>query len=110
MFCICRRAANAGESNPKSGGSQLAILCHNELYGFIDCDGAKVPAWKTLGVITAAFLKDANDPAWRTNKHQRRQAFVDKYNQAGGKDDSAAVSSVTRPPRHWPKMLKQCGQ
>src|SRR5712672_1449345 len=37
-----------------------------------------------LGVITAAFLKDANDPAWKDEQATNDcQAFVDKYNQAG---------------------------
>src|SRR5258705_13262346 len=45
-----------------------------------------------LGVITAAFLKDANDPVWKDEQATKDWlAFVDKYNLAGGKDDSAAV-------------------
>ena len=45
-----------------------------------------------VGVITAAFLKDANDPAWEGDQATKDwQAFVDKYNRAGGKDDGAAV-------------------
>src|SRR4030088_3054253 len=43
-----------------------------------------------LGVITAAFLKDANDPAWKDEQATNDwQAFVDKYNRAGGKDRGA---------------------
>jgi len=41
-----------------------------------------------LGVITAAFLKDANDPAWKGEQATNDwQAFVGKYNRAGGKDE-----------------------
>src|SRR5260221_308414 len=40
-FCICRSACRRSESNPNSGGSQLASCVHIEPYGFIDCDGAK---------------------------------------------------------------------
>jgi len=57
-----------------------------------------------LGVITATFLKDANDPAWKDEQATKDwQAFFDKYNRAGGKDDSAAIFRLPRPPRHWPK-------
>ena len=56
-----------------------------------------------MGVITAAFLKDANDPAWKDEQAARDwQAFIEKYNRAGGKDDNAAVFGYA-PPRHWLK-------
>src|SRR6202047_2617505 len=45
-----------------------------------------------VGVTTATFLKDANDPAWKDEQATRAwQSFVDKYNRAGGKDDGDAV-------------------
>src|SRR5260370_23071873 len=45
-----------------------------------------------LGVITAAFLKDSDDPAWKDEQATNDwQAFVAKYNPAGGKDDSRAA-------------------
>jgi hypothetical protein len=47
---------------------------------------------KALGAITATFLKDANDPAWKDEQASKDwQAFIEKYNRAGGKDDNAAV-------------------
>src|SRR5882672_1755870 len=62
-----------------------------------------------LGVITAAFLKDANDPAWKDEQVTNDwQAFVDKYNQAGGKDDSAAVFGYAAA-ETLAQVLKQCG-
>jgi branched-chain amino acid transport system substrate-binding protein len=60
-----------------------------------------------LGVITAAFLKDANDPAWK-DATKDWQAFIDKYNQAGGKDDNAAVFGYAAA-ETLAQVLKQCG-
>jgi len=60
-----------------------------------------------LGVITAAFLKDANDPAWK-GATKDWQAFVEKYNRAGGKDDSAAVFGYAAA-ETLAQVLKQCG-
>jgi ABC-type branched-subunit amino acid transport system substrate-binding protein len=62
-----------------------------------------------LGVITAAFLKDANDPAWKGEQANNDwQAFVDKYDRAGGKDDSAAVFGYAAA-ETLAQVLKQCG-
>src|SRR6266849_3905407 len=62
-----------------------------------------------LGVITAAFLKDANDPAWKDEQASNDwQAFVDKFNRAGGKDDSAAVFGYAAA-ETLAQVLKQCG-
>ena len=61
----------------------------------------------SAGVITAAFLKDANDPAWK-NDAQNWQAFMDKYNRAGGKDDGAAVFGYAAA-ETLVQVLKQCG-
>jgi ABC-type branched-subunit amino acid transport system substrate-binding protein len=64
---------------------------------------------KALGVITAAFLKDANDPAWKDEQASRDwQAFVDKYNRAGGTDDNAAVFGYAAA-ETLAQVLKQCG-
>jgi ABC-type branched-subunit amino acid transport system substrate-binding protein len=62
-----------------------------------------------LGVITAAYLKDASDPAWKDEQAANDwQAFVDKYNRAGGKDDSAAVFGYAAA-ETLAQVLKQCG-
>ncbi len=61
------------------------------------------------GVITAAFLKDANDPAWKDEKAAPDwQVFFDKYSRAGGKDDSAAVFGYAAA-ETLVQVLKQCG-
>jgi ABC-type branched-subunit amino acid transport system substrate-binding protein len=62
-----------------------------------------------LGVITAAFLKDANDPAWKDEQATKDwQTFFDKYNRAGGKGDSAAVFGYAAA-ETLAQVLKQCG-
>ncbi|WP_312010354.1 ABC transporter substrate-binding protein [Bradyrhizobium cenepequi] len=62
-----------------------------------------------LGVITATFLKDANDPAWRNDQAAGDwQLFVDKYKRAGGKDDSAAIFGYAAA-ETLVHVLKQCG-
>ena len=59
------------------------------------------------GVVTAAFLKDASDPAWRDEQGAWR-SFLDKYTKAGGKDDAAAVYGYAAAEPRVP-VLKQCG-
>ncbi len=62
-----------------------------------------------LGVITAAFLKDANDPAWKDEQATKDwQIFVDKYNRAGGKGDGAASFGYAAA-ETLAQVLKQCG-
>jgi ABC-type branched-subunit amino acid transport system substrate-binding protein len=62
-----------------------------------------------LGVITATFLKDANDPAWKDEQATRDwQAFLARYNRAGGKDDGAAVFGYAAA-ETVAQVLKQCG-
>jgi ABC-type branched-subunit amino acid transport system substrate-binding protein len=64
---------------------------------------------KALGVITATFLKDANDPAWKDEQATRDwQTFVEKYNRAGGKDDSSAVFGYAAA-ETLAQVLQQCG-
>jgi ABC-type branched-subunit amino acid transport system substrate-binding protein len=64
---------------------------------------------KAVGVITAAFLKDANDLAWKDEQATKDwQAFVDKYNRAGGKEDGAAVFGYEAA-ETLVQVLKQCG-
>jgi ABC-type branched-subunit amino acid transport system substrate-binding protein len=61
----------------------------------------------SAGVITAAFLKDASDPAWKDDA-KNWQAFIDKYSRAGGKDDGAAVFGYAAA-ETLVQVLKQCG-
>src|SRR5262249_53530495 len=59
------------------------------------------------GVITAAFLKDASDPAWKDEGGAWR-SFLDKYTKAGGKDDAAAVYGYAAA-ETLVQVLRQCG-
>jgi ABC-type branched-subunit amino acid transport system substrate-binding protein len=66
-------------------------------------------AENAVGVITATFLKDASDPAWKGDQAIKDwQTFIDKYNRAGGKDDSAAVFGYAAA-ETLAQVLKQCG-
>jgi branched-chain amino acid transport system substrate-binding protein len=61
------------------------------------------------GVITAAFLKDASDPAWNGQAIATNwTAFLDKYSKAGGKDDGAAVYGYAAA-ETLVQVLRQCG-
>ena len=60
------------------------------------------------GVVTAAFLKDASDPAWKDQAAKDWPAFLDKYAKAGGKDDSAAMYGYAAAATLI-QVLKQCG-
>ena len=63
---------------------------------------------KSVGVITAAYLKDANDPAWRDERGADWQSFLDKYRQAGGWDESAAMFGYAAA-ETLAQVLRQCG-
>jgi branched-chain amino acid transport system substrate-binding protein len=64
---------------------------------------------KAGGVITASFLKDPGDPAWKDEQANGDwRTFIDKYHQAGGKDDSAAVFGHAAA-ETLAQVLKQCG-
>jgi ABC-type branched-subunit amino acid transport system substrate-binding protein len=61
------------------------------------------------GVITATFLKDANDSAWEGEQAVKDwQPFIEKYNRAGGKDDIAAMFGYAAA-ETLAQVLKQCG-
>ena len=62
-----------------------------------------------LGVVTATFLKDANDPAWKDEQAIKDwQTFVEKYERAGGKDDSAAMFGYAAA-ETLAQVLRKCG-
>jgi ABC-type branched-subunit amino acid transport system substrate-binding protein len=66
-------------------------------------------AENALGVITATFLKDANDPTWKDDQAVKDwQTYIEKYNRAGGKDDSAAVFGYAAA-ETLAQVLKQSG-
>jgi branched-chain amino acid transport system substrate-binding protein len=61
------------------------------------------------GVVTATFLKDADDPAWKDQLAKTDwQAFFDKYSRAGGRDDGAAVFGYAAA-ETLVEVLKKCG-
>jgi branched-chain amino acid transport system substrate-binding protein len=61
------------------------------------------------GVVTATFLKDADDPAWKDELAKTDwRAFFDKYSRAGGKDDEAAVFGYAAA-ETLAEVLKKCG-
>jgi branched-chain amino acid transport system substrate-binding protein len=64
---------------------------------------------KSTGVVSAAFLKDVNDPAWKDDPAIRDWlAFMDKYNPNESKDDSAALFGYAAA-ETLAQVLKQCG-
>jgi branched-chain amino acid transport system substrate-binding protein len=61
------------------------------------------------GVITAAYLKDASDPAWKDEQVGADwQSFLEKYKRAGGKDESAAMFGYAAA-ETLAQVLRQCG-
>jgi ABC-type branched-subunit amino acid transport system substrate-binding protein len=61
----------------------------------------------STGVITAAFLKDADDPAWKDDA-RNWQAFIERYSRAGGNDAGAAIFGYAAA-ETLVQVLKQCG-
>src|SRR5258708_28488087 len=62
-----------------------------------------------VGVITAAYLKDANDPAWKDDQATVEwQSFLEKYRRAGGTDEGAAMFGYAAA-EPLAQVLRQCG-
>jgi branched-chain amino acid transport system substrate-binding protein len=61
------------------------------------------------GVVSASFLKDVSDPAWKDDPLVREWIlFMDKYYPRGDKDDSAALFGYAAA-ETLTQVLKQCG-
>ena len=64
---------------------------------------------KSAGVISTAFLKDPNDPAWKDDPAMKDWlSFMDKYYPKGDKASSAAVYGYAAA-ETLVQVLKQCG-
>jgi ABC-type branched-subunit amino acid transport system substrate-binding protein len=64
---------------------------------------------KSAGVISASFLKDPNDPAWKDDPAMKEWAsFMDKYYPKGDKTSSAALYGYAAA-ETLVQVLKQCG-
>jgi branched-chain amino acid transport system substrate-binding protein len=63
----------------------------------------------SVGVISATFLKDVNDPAWKDDPATKDWlAFIERYYSSGNKDDSAALFGYAAA-ETLAQVLKQCG-
>jgi branched-chain amino acid transport system substrate-binding protein len=63
----------------------------------------------SAGVISAAFLKDPSDPAWKDDPAMKDWfAFMDKYHQVESTNSSAAVYGYAAA-EALTQVLKQCG-
>lgn len=63
----------------------------------------------SVGVISASFLKDVNDPAWKDDPAIKGwPSFIQRYNPGGDKDDSAALYGYSSA-ETLVQVLKQCG-
>jgi ABC-type branched-subunit amino acid transport system substrate-binding protein len=66
-------------------------------------------AENAVGVVTAAYLKDASDPAWTGEQRSANwRSFLEKYRRAGGTDESAAMFGYAAA-ETLAQVLKQCG-
>jgi branched-chain amino acid transport system substrate-binding protein len=62
-----------------------------------------------VGVTTAAYLKDADDPAWKAEQSGADwQSFLENYHRAGGRDESAAMFGYAAA-ETLAQVLRQCG-
>ncbi|SDS77593.1 ABC transporter substrate-binding protein [Bradyrhizobium canariense] len=63
----------------------------------------------SVGVISASFLKDVNDPAWKDDPAIKDwPSFIERYYPDGDKDDSAALYGYAAA-ETLIQVLKQCG-
>ncbi|QOZ34007.1 ABC transporter substrate-binding protein [Bradyrhizobium sp. CCBAU 53421] len=83
------------------------VFIVNQMASSIETVLKPAGAENATGVVTAAFLKDASDPAWREDQGAWH-SFLDKYTKAGGKDDAAAVYGYAAA-ETLVQVLRQCG-
>jgi ABC-type branched-subunit amino acid transport system substrate-binding protein len=63
----------------------------------------------SIGVISTAFLKDADDPAWKDDPAMKQwSSFMEKYYPDGDKDDSNTVFGYAAA-ETLAQVFKQCG-
>jgi branched-chain amino acid transport system substrate-binding protein len=63
----------------------------------------------SVGVISASFLKDVNDPVWKDDPAIRDwPSFIKRYDPGGDKDDSAALYGYAAA-ETLVRVLTQCG-
>jgi branched-chain amino acid transport system substrate-binding protein len=63
----------------------------------------------SIGVISTAFLKDADDPAWKDDPAMKQwSSFMDKYYPDGDRDDSNTVFGYAAAETLM-QVLRQCG-
>jgi branched-chain amino acid transport system substrate-binding protein len=61
------------------------------------------------GIISAAYLKDATDPEWKSDKDMKAwSAFMDKYAPDADKSDASTIYAYAVA-RTMVQVLKQCG-
>jgi branched-chain amino acid transport system substrate-binding protein len=63
----------------------------------------------SVGVVSASFLKDVNDPAWQNDPAIKKwPSFMNRFYPDGDKDDSAALYGYAAA-ETLAQVLKQCG-
>jgi branched-chain amino acid transport system substrate-binding protein len=61
------------------------------------------------GIVSAAYFKDPNDPAWKDDKGVRElNAFLDKYFPEANRSDTLIINGYN-PAQTLVQVLKQCG-
>jgi branched-chain amino acid transport system substrate-binding protein len=85
------------------------VTIMNQMASSIASGLAPAGAENAVGVITAAWLKDANDPAWKDEQGSGGwQAFFNQYHQAGNEPESVAMFGYAAA-ETLAQVLKQCG-
>ena len=105
-----RRAEHRITSDPVDG--QLPwhpVFLLNNAAASIGAASGPAGLEKSAGVISASFLKDPNDPAWKDDPAMKDWAsFMDKYYPKGDKTSSAALYGYAAA-ETLVQVLKQCG-
>jgi len=85
------------------------VVIMNQLASSIASGLSPAGPGNAVGVITAAYLKDANDPAWKDEQDSGSwQAFLKKYHPAGSEIESAVMFGYAAA-ETLAQVLKQCG-
>jgi branched-chain amino acid transport system substrate-binding protein len=86
------------------------VVIMNQMASSI-ADGLKLAGLEnSVGVTTAAYLKDAGDPAWKDERSSADwQAFLANYRRAGGKGSDSAAMFGYAAAETLVKVLENCG-
>jgi branched-chain amino acid transport system substrate-binding protein len=110
VFLFAGGPANAAKTIRIAGELNWhPVFLLNDMAASIASALAPAGLQNSVGVISATFLKDVDDPAWKDDPALKDWlSFIERYDHSGAKDQSAALFGYAAA-ETLVQVLKQCG-